>query len=288
MASVIERLSIEPTGSGIGARVSGVDLARELEPATARRLNEAWLDHIVLIFPGQRLDQDQQVRCAGYFGKVGERSRPAERRPEGADYNASIMLVSNIRRNGVPIGSLPDGEMWFHHDMCYVAKPHKGTFLFALEIPSRGGNTKYANMYMAYDALSASTKARIAGKRALHVYDYGTNEMVDIEKRGLDGIRHHRHPIAIRHPATGRKALYVNRLMTARIEGIERAESDALLAELFEAAERPAHVYEHVWSLGDLVLWDNYSSCHARTDFPAEERRLLRRCTIEGTYEPIE
>ena len=280
-------LDLQPL-HGIGAAVRGVDIAKPLDAQTADAIGRAWAEHLILVFPGQTLDDAAQIRFAGAFGKVGERSRPAERRPEGADYNGAIMLVSNIRRNGVPIGSLPDGEMWFHHDMCYVEKPHRGTFLYAIEVPSTGGNTKFANMYRAYESLPQRLKDKIRGRRALHVYDYGTAEKIDIEQRGLDGIRHHWHPVAIGHPITGRMALYVNRLMTVQIEGLPREESDAALLELFDCAENPAHVYEHQWTPGDLIMWDNYASMHARTDFPASERRLLRRCTIEGGYIPVE
>jgi taurine dioxygenase len=280
-------LDLQPL-HGIGAAVRGVDIAKPLDAQTADAIGRAWAEHLILVFPGQTLDDAAQIRFAGAFGKVGERSRPAERRPEGADYNGAIMLVSNIRRNGVPIGSLPDGEMWFHHDMCYVEKPHRGTFLYAIEAPSTGGNTKFANMCRAYDSLPQRLKDKIRGRRALHVYDYGTAEKIDIEKRGLDGVRHHRHPVAIRHPISGRTALYVNRLMTVQIEGLPRDESDAVLLELFDHAENPANVYEHAWTPGDLIMWDNYASMHARTDFPASERRLLRRCTIEGGYIPVE
>ena len=278
-------LELQPL-HGIGAAVRGVDIAKPLDAQTAEMLGRAWAEHLILVFPGQTLDDAAQIRFAGAFGKLGERSRPAERRPEGADYNGAIMLVSNIRRNGVPIGSLPDGEMWFHHDMCYVEKPHRGTFLYAIEVPSTGGNTKFANMCRAYDSLPQRLKDKIRGRRALHVYDYGTAEKIDIEKRGLDGVRHHWHPVAIRHPINGRMALYVNRLMTVQIEGLPREESDAVLLELFDCAENPANVYEHAWTPGDLIMWDNYASMHARTDFPASERRLLRRCTIEGGYIP--
>jgi taurine dioxygenase len=126
-------------------------------------IRDAWHEHIVLLFRDQDLSEDDQVTFAEKFGTVGTRSRPASRRPEGADYNASIMLVSNIKKDGEYIGSLPDGEMWFHHDMCYDPAPHKGTFLYAMELPSSGGNTLFANMYAAYDRLSDETKARLKG-----------------------------------------------------------------------------------------------------------------------------
>ena len=274
-------VSVIPLSDALGAEVRGVDTRAPLDDATRAALIDAWHQHIVLLFRDQDLTEDEQIAFASQFGKVGERARPVDRRPEGADYNSAIMLVSNIRQNGVPIGSLPDGEMWFHHDMCYVEAPYKGTFLFGIEIPSAGGNTLFANMYLAYDGLSETTKRRIEGLKALQIYDYHMTAQVDVEG-DISGYKHWHQSVAITHPVTGRKALYVNPLMTARIDGLERAESEALLEELFAFADRRELIYEHVWRPGDLIMWDNWCSCHARTDFPDEERRLLRRCTILG------
>ena len=274
-------LHIRKLHDTIGAEVTGIDLARPLSDAEAAGIERAWLDHLVLVFRDQVLDLEAQLRFSGQFGVVGERSRPAEIRPEGADFHPAIMLISNIRENGRPIGSLPDGEMWFHHDMCYVAEPYRGTMLYAIDIPSRGGNTLFANMYAAYDRLDAATKQRIAGARALQIYNYSVTEKVPLDG-DLDAYPHFVQPVAITHPRTGRKALYVNPLITARIEGLAQDESAELLEVLFGFTEDRGLIYEHVWREGDLVMWDNWCSCHARTDFPETERRLLRRCTILG------
>ena len=274
-------LHIRKLHDTIGAEVTGIDLARPLSDAEAAGIERAWLDHLVLVFRDQALDLEAQLRFSGQFGVVGERSRPAEIRPEGADFHPAIMLISNIRENGRPIGSLPDGEMWFHHDMCYVAEPYRGTMLYAIDIPSRGGNTLFANMYAAYDRLDAATKQRIAGARALQIYNYSVTEKVPLDG-DLDAYPHFVQPVAITHPRTGRRALYVNPLITARIEGLAQDESAELLEVLFGFTEDRGLIYEHVWREGDLVMWDNWCSCHARTDFPETERRLLRRCTILG------
>ena len=235
----------------------------------------------MLVFREQDRDEDAQLRFAKQFGTLGERARPAERRAEGADYNSAIMLVSNVRENGVPIGSLRDGEMWFHHDMSYTEAPYKGTMLYGIEIPSIGGNTKFANMYKADDKLSEATRDRIRGMRALHIYDFALREKVETAG-DISGYKHIVQPIAVTHPVTGRKALYVNPLITARVEDASPDEGDALLDELIEFTEQPELIYEHVWRPGDLVWRDNWRSCQARTDYPETERRLLRRCTILG------
>ena len=274
--------AIEPLDAPLGARVTGIDLAQPLDAATTKILTDAWHDYLVLLFPGQDLSQEEELGFAANFGTLGTRSRTVDRRPEGGDYHDGVMLVGNIKdEQGNYAASLPDGEMYFHHDMCYIATPHRGTFLFALQLPSTGGNTMFSNMYRAYDMLPSDLKKDLAGRRAMQIYDYHQTETVDADG-DLTGIHHYWQPLFVRHPETGRTALYVNRLMTARIEGMEKQESDEILAAMWEISEAPDNVMTHVWTKGDLLMWDNYCSCHARTDFPAEETRLLRRCTIDG------
>ena len=281
MTALKERLDIRPLSDAIGAEIHGVDLSKPLDADIVAAIKDAWHRHIVLLFRDQEIDADQQISFAENFGDVGTRSRPAERRPEGADYNASIMLVSNVKKDGKYIGSLPDGEMWFHHDMCYDKAPHKGTFLYAMELPSTGGNTLFANMYSAYDKLSDDMKECVKGKRALQIYDFATRETVDISD-DISKYKHEIQSVTITHPITGRRALYVNPLITARIEEVTEDDSRAILDELFAFANDTTIAYEHEWRLGDLMMWDNWCSCHARTDFPPNERRMLRRCTVKG------
>ena len=155
------------------------------------------------------------------------------------------------------------------------------SMLYAIEVPSVGGNTLFANAYAAYETLNGDIKRRLDGRKALHAYDYDNASM----KRGTqikEGVPHFSHPAVRTHPATGRKALYVNRLMTIAIEGLPEAESDELLNALFVHQENPAFVYEHVWRVGDLLMWDNRCALHARTDFSNDERRLMRRVTVLG------
>jgi taurine dioxygenase len=172
--------------------------------------------------------------------------------------------------------------MWFHHDTSYYPQPHRATFLYSMQLTSRGGETCFSNMYKAYDNIPRPLRDRLEGRNVLQVHDYKRRERIDLSQVALEKILHHEQPIIITHPATGKKALYVSRLMSARIEGFSPEDSDAALAQLFDIAENPAIVYEHEWRLGDLVVWDNWCSIHARKDFPREEPRLMRRCTIEG------
>jgi len=276
-------LTIAPLSAPLGAEVTGIDLREPLDKETAERIYAAWLDHIVLVFRDQELSKDEQVAFAGHFGSVGDRATPKDKQNEIAyGYDGRIMLVTNQRdEKGNYIGSLPDGEMWFHHDMSYTPAPHKATLLHAIELPSVGGNTKFANMYKAYENLPGALKEKLRGRKVLQAYNLSTIDRVDPEQ-GLDNTAHQWQPIFVKHPETGRISLYVSHLISAQIEGLPRDESEAILDQLITIAEDPAIVYEHHWRDGDLLMWDNRCSTHARTDFPPEETRLLRRCTIEG------
>jgi alpha-ketoglutarate-dependent taurine dioxygenase len=265
-----------PLSPALGAEIVGVDLRDTIGDALAKDMLDAWHQHLVILLRGQQLTEDDQVRFAERFGPPAKihtkqfvRSHPA------------VMLISNVRENGQPIGALPDGEMQFHTDQCHQEIPAKASMLYAIEVPSVGGNTLFANAYLAYETLPADIKRRIEGRKALNAYDYDT--AATIRKADVpDGAPCFAHPVVRSHPATGRKALYVNRLMTRRIEGLDPKESEELLTVLFDHQEQPQFIYEHVWRPGDILMWDNRCTLHARTDFSAGERRLLRRVTILG------
>ena len=157
-----------------------------------------------------------------------------------------------------------------------------GTMLYSIEIPAAGGNTLFANAYAAYEALPDEVKNRIAGRKAVQVYDYGGGVLDRKHMVQPEAGMSFAHPVARTHPATGRKALYVNRLMTHHIEGLPVEESERLLGVLFDTIERPDFIYEHRWRVGDLLLWDNRCTLHARRDFDPNENRWMRRVTIRG------
>ena len=275
-----------PLTKHIGAEIRGVDLTRPVDAATAKELYQFWLKHLVLLFRGQELTQEQLITVSRMFGKLGKLARPAEFRPPGyAKLLDDIMLISNVRENGVPIGALPDGEMWFHHDMLHAEVPHKGTCLYSVEVPSKGGNTRFANCYAAYETMPKDLRDKLEGKRAFNSYTLGEQKRGD--GQGVQHVRQAAHPVFRTHDETGRKAVNVNRLMTSHIEGMDKAESDKLLQAVFDHSENEEWVYEHVWRPHDLLLWDNRCSMHARTDFSPGERRLMLRTTIEGEARPI-
>jgi taurine dioxygenase len=274
--------TIKPLSPALGAEVTGIDLRKPLDQATIQAIRDAFDQNVILCIRDQELSEDDQLRAAGYFGKVHVRRKPANGRDPGGQFDTPFMLVTNIVENGKSIGVFGDGEMWFHHDTSYYPEPHRATLLYSMKLPSWGGNTCFSNMYNAYDNVPRALRDRLEGRKILQVHDYKRRERLDVDKIDLNSVRHYEQPIFITHPATGRKALYISRLMSARIEGLSREESDSALEQLFEISEDPAIIYEHEWRLGDLVIWDNWCSIHARKDFPREEPRLMRRLTIEG------
>ena len=270
-------MEVKPVCPAIGSEVSGIDLSRPLTDAQFRRIEQAWYDGLILLFRGQHLDEAQQVAFCERFGSLAG----VLNKHTGRGTHPSVMYISNIKENGQLIGALPDGEVYFHSDQCYVERPAMATMLYAMEIPSKGGDTLFANMYTAYDTLSEALKQKLDGLVAENVYDYeasGTTRGSKIK----EGVKHFAHPVFRTHPVTGRKALYVNRLMTDHIVGLPLAESNDILHFLFEHAEKPEFTYAHKWRVGDLLLWDNRCTLHARSDFDASERRKMRRITVLG------
>jgi len=276
-------IKVIPADAPLGAEVCGVNLSRPLDRETIEVVHEAWLEHLVIYFRGQEIDQHQQLAFTQHFGEVGAMRSPRTQLDlKGIPQEPGIMTVSNIRRNGKPLGLAHDGEMWFHSDMCFDKNPLKATLLYGIEIPSKGGNTLFANMYLAYERLSKDIKETIRGRTALQMHEFHRTDRPQL-REDMSDVAHFSHPVAITHAETGRQALFVNRLMTARINGLDEADSDMLIDELLGVSEDPAIVYEHVWKPGDLVMWDNRCVTHARTDFSETERRLLRRTTTDGS-----
>ena len=275
-------IEVAPLHPALGAEIRGVDLRQPQDAATVRAINDAFDKNVVIVFRGQELDEAQQLRAAEMFGKVAYRRRPKDGVGPGGDYDTPFMLVTNIIRDGKSIGAFGDGEMWFHHDTSYYAEPHRATLLYSMILPTWGGNTCFSNMYRAYDNIPRDLRDKLEGRKVLQMHDYKRRERLNVDTADLSKIRHQWQPLFITHPATGEKSLFISRLMSARIEGMSHAESEAALTQLFDISEDPSIVYEHEWKLGDLVIWDNWCSIHARKDFPRDQERLMRRLTIEG------
>ena len=276
-------LDTVPLSPALGVEIRGLDLSRPLDAATGTAIRQAWAEHSVILLRGQELTPDDQFRFAGLFGPTARRSRPpVEKRDYVPDPDNPMHLITNrLDAHGRRLGSLGDGEMWFHTDKCYEEKPHRASVLYALELPSSGGHTRFASLYRAYENIPADLRRKLDGRKVLQAYDFTKDTLADIDGN-LEELLHCWQPLFVTNPDTGRKAVYVCRLMSLRIEGMDAAESREVLDLLCDIVEAPDNVYEHVWRPGDIIVWDNLSSVHARTDWPKSEPRTLRRCTVQG------
>ena len=279
-------IDIEPLSPVLGASIRGIDLKKAIDEQTKKVLNSAFIEFSFLCFPDQTLNAEDQLRFANFFGR-GDGGVRITRRDSGQRRTGKrgVMFVSNIRKDGKPIGVLPDGEMQFHTDGAHRESPYRATTLFAIKIPSKGGDTLFANLYKAYEALPEKTKNRIEKLVTTCVYDYEAQDRS--ETVAADPILPRaQHRLVKTHPASGRKTLYLSRLMTQKINEIEPDEGEELLMALFDHAEQPEFIYAHKWNVNDLVIWDNRCLNHARTDFPANEERMLRRYTVSEPNAP--
>jgi taurine dioxygenase len=276
-------ITFEPLSPELGARVHGVDLTRLINEDSARTLRAGLARHMVLCVSKQKISGDDHIRFAQVFGKADADfvGKPTRNETLGEDGPAKrgILFISNMKEDGKHIGALPDGELQFHSDGAHRKKPYRATTLYSLKIPSTGGDTKFANMAAAWEALPSSLRERLADLRVYNVYDTRAHLRSQTDEND-DTLSNAVHQLVQTHPDTGRKSLFLSRLMTRRIVGWDRAASDALLDQLFDHIEKPEFVYSHKWQLDEIVIWDNRSVNHARSDFPPEEIRHMRRVTV--------
>ena len=266
-----------------GAVVEGFEV--DDVPASDEALLNDALDRFgVLVFPGLELAESQQLEMAKVFGEPSKRSRPSADRAERSPYADFMGLVTNVRKDGVPIGSLPDGEMWLHHDGCFIDEPYRATILYAVEVTSVGGETRFVDMRAVFRSLSEDLVSRIKYLRGTHSFDYRNIAARPSRGSSSDITKSATHPSVIRHPNSHEPALYLNPLCTVRLdgEGLNPSDNENLLDLLFDAIDQSTATFSHRWRKGDLVIWDNWSTCHARNDFPAGETRMLRRNIIKG------
>src|SRR5258708_1315953 len=244
IAMTKSRIDVVPLTRHIGAEIRGLDLHDRPDDETVKAIYRAWLDPLGRVFRGQKLGQEGLVRVTGYLGERGMPRRPPQFFPKGySRLLPGIMLISNIRENGEPIGALPDGEMMFHHDMIHSDMPDKATLLYSVEIPDTGGNTLFASGYAAYDTLDPAVRDKLGGRKAIHHYNYGSTRKGD--GKGTEAFGQCVHPVFRTNEDTQRKAGYVNRLMTVGIVDMPREESGPLRHSVFDPAAKRGFVFEH-------------------------------------------
>ena len=276
------------TGAALGAELRGVDL-RNLDASQFSAIERAWHDHQVILVRGQTLDDQDLIAFSRRFGELdwAPVQETGRRFVEGLP---EIYIVSNVTVNGQPIGSLGSGEAVWHTDMSYLEVPPMASMLYALEVPPAGGNTSFSSMYAVNQALPDDLKRRIADLKIKHDGTYNSGGYLRQGVTATDDPRTSPgaiHPLVCTHPDTGRRMLYLGRRRNAYLMGLELAESEALLDELWDFVARSEFAWEHVWRVGDLVLWDNRCTMHRRDPFDASARRIMHRTQIKGSAAPV-
>lgn len=276
---------IRPLSRACGAEVVGLDVTRPLERDQVNALHRALGENGILLFRDAAMKPQQHIAFSRHFGPleahvVGEFNLPGH--PE-------IFVVSNVKEDGKLKGAVYAGQYW-HSDLSYMQKPSLGSLLLCREMPDTGGDTMWANMYLAYETLSEVMQRFLGSLRAIHDYShaYDTYFAKLKERPPLTAEQRAKtppveHPLVRTHPVTGRKALYVNPGFTTGIVGMPDDESQPILDLLFRHSTRPEFVYRHKWRVNDLVFWDNRCTMHyALSDYDFSVRRHMHRTTIAG------
>ena len=276
-------LTVVPISDALGAEIKGIELGN-IDEATYRAIRNAWIDNLVVIIRNQTIGDEELVVFSRLFGDL-DMAPPQEHGQQAVTGLPEIMVISNVKEGGVPIGSLGDGEAIWHTDMNYVERPPLGSALFSLEVPDKGGDTGFCNMYMALDALPANLRRQLEGKSIKHdasmtsggYLRQGMDEVTDVSK--CPGAIH---PIIQIHPESGREVLYLGRRLNAYIMGMSVDKSEALLDEIWAYTTREDHTWHHHWQVGDVVFWDNRAVMHRRDSFDPGQRRIMHRTQIAG------
>jgi taurine dioxygenase len=283
----MEKPLVVSTGGGLGAEIRGVDLRRLGDEAFAA-IRRAWLDNLVLLFRGQQLTDAELIAFSRRFGEL-ELAPVQETGRRFVEGTPELYVVSNVLKDGEPIGSLGAGEAVWHTDMSYLPEPPMASMLYALEIPPAGGNTEFVNMYAVYEALPADLKRRCEGVRIKHDATYNSGGYVRQGVAPTDDPRESPgvfHPLVCTHPETGRRMLYLGRRRNAYIEHFDLTQSEALLDTLWSYTDQTQFAWHTVWQVGDLVLWDNRCTMHRRDPFDPTARRVMHRTQIKGQARP--
>jgi taurine dioxygenase len=283
-------LWIQPTGGALGADINGVDLSRPISDAAFAHILQAWGEHLVLRFSGQKIDDAMLMAFSARFGELDRvpiAAASLDRTNSGlsTDAEAWVAVISNVMQAGKPVGGLGNYELVWHTDMSYNPLPPRASLLYALEVPPDGGNTGFLNMYSAYETLPDDLKRAIDGRTCIH--DSSRNSAGELRKgfqRTLD-VRQTPgavHPLVRRHPVTGRKALFLGRRPGAYIHGLSIEDSEALLDAVWKHATQERFAWYQKWRVGDLVMWDNRCVMHRRDAFDESLNRLMHRTQIVG------
>jgi taurine dioxygenase len=276
-------VKLEQTGSALGAVAVDLDVSAPLAAEQVLALKRGLLDHHILIFKKQDLSEVQFKAFAAYFGSVflPPADVPVLASKDGGA-TPDVVLVANVEG-----GYTGNGELSAHSDHHWAPQPSAGSLLYALEVPQTGGDTSFYNMSLAYETLDAETKRRIESLQLITYNPFlwpkdGPRPKYRFEDKALISPVFP-HPLVRTHPDSGKRILFLDAATEVEVVGLPKQEGAKLIEELREHLEQPRFRYQHRWSVGDIVYWDNQAVLHARTAFPAEQRRVLKRISIAGS-----
>jgi len=285
-------ITVVPRHPALGAEIRGVDMRRPLDAATRQEILDAWMKHLVVVFPDQPITDQEHVAFTRQFGEPEIFHQTSlHLRSERV---REIFLVSNVDEDGRLMQptepsqkQLSSSRQW-HTDSSYRPQPSVGSLLHGIEISRTGGITQFINMYTVYDDLPESLRRQVEGRKARHDFSMlsrvvGSPPPTEQEKAAMPPVWH---PMVRRHPVTGRKSLYISSIYNDAVEGMEDGAARRLIEELDAFAAQPKYMYRHVWEPHDVLMWDNRCTVHAVTPHDPSERRVMHRTTIIGS-EPV-
>jgi alpha-ketoglutarate-dependent taurine dioxygenase len=285
-------ITVKARHPALGAEIHGVDMRQPLDAATVRAITDAWTKHLVVVFPDQRITDQQHVAFTRHFGdpEIFHQTSLHLR----SDRVKEIFLVSNVDdqdRLMTPSEpsqkQLSSARMW-HTDSSYRPLPSVGSLLHGIEISRTGGITQFINMYMVYNELPESLRRQVEGRKARHDFSMlsrlvGSPPPTPEEQAAMPPTWH---PMVRRHPVSGRKSLYISSIYNDAVEGLDEGAAQRLIEDLSAFAAQPKYMYRHVWEPDDVLMWDNRCTVHAVTPHDPGERRVMHRTTIVGR-EPV-
>ena len=279
MSSAVSQVVIRPVAGAIGAEISGIDIGEPLSPQDVARINEALLAHCVVFFRGQDLSLDQHKAFTRNFGTLY--AHPMFVSEDGDPHAIHIVRA--------PGDKMVVGDDW-HSDTTFAAAPPMGSVLYGVDVPQYGGDTMFANQYLAYEALSPGMKRMLEALRAVHSDRNRAGPQAVLNAARATKVREdanwretiNLHPVVRTHPVTGRKALYVNRMTTLGLEDMKEEESRPLLEFLFVHAVRPEFTCRFRWENGSVAFWDNRCCQHFAINDTGHASRRMRRLQLKG------
>jgi alpha-ketoglutarate-dependent taurine dioxygenase len=285
-------ITVKARHPALGAEIRGVDMRKPLDEETRKQVHDAWMKHLVVVFPDQPITDQEHVAFTRQFGEAEVFHQTSLHLR--SDRVREIFLVSNVDEQGHLMKpsdpsqkQLSSARQW-HTDSSYRPMPSMGSLLHGIEISRTGGITQFINMYMVYDELPEALRRQVEGRKARHDFGMlsrlvGSPPPTEEEKAAMPPVWH---PMVRKHPVTGRKSLYISSIYNDAIEGMDEAAAQRLVEELSAFAAQPKYMYRHAWEPHDVLMWDNRCTVHAVTPHDPNERRVMHRTTIVGR-EPV-